>query len=117
MTHRNESLMFCAMTKRLHVLLDDAELRWIQRHARGKGMSTAEWVRQALRAAGEAERGTDPRRKLEAIRTACRFEFPVGEIDELLAEIESSRADVPTPSAVSGGSTDAASDPRTSNRS
>lgn len=76
------------MTKRLQVLLDDAELRRIQRHARSRGMTTAAWVRQALRSASEAEGRVDPRRKLEAVRVAARFQFPVGELDEMLAEIE-----------------------------
>ena len=37
------------MTKRLQVLLDDAELRTIQRLARRDKLSTAEWVRRRLR--------------------------------------------------------------------
>ena len=37
------------MTKRLQVLLDDAELRTIQRIARREKLTTAEWVRRRLR--------------------------------------------------------------------
>lgn len=76
------------MTKRLQVLLDDAELRRFQRIARSKGMTTAAWVRQALRSASESEARTDPRRKLEVVRTASRFQFPVADIEKRLAEIE-----------------------------
>jgi hypothetical protein len=76
------------MTKRLQVLLEDAELRGIQRVARGKGLTTAAWVRQVLRTASEFERRGDPRRKLEAVRRATRHTFPVADIDQLLSEIE-----------------------------
>ena len=38
-----------AMSKRLQVILDDAELREIQRIARRQRLTVAEWVRQALR--------------------------------------------------------------------
>jgi len=76
------------VTKRLQVLVDDAELREIQRTARAPRGSTAEWVRQSLRAARETGGGPDPRSKLEAVRTAVQHSFPVGDIDEMLAEIE-----------------------------
>jgi hypothetical protein len=73
---------------RLQVLLDDADIRAIQRLARRRGMTTAEWVRQALRVARQAEAGRDPREKLEAIRLAARHSFPAGGIEAMLDEIE-----------------------------
>jgi hypothetical protein len=76
------------MTKRLQVLLEDAELREIQRTARAKRMTTAEWVRQSLRAARESEPRSDASSKLEAVRKAMTYSFPTGDIDQLLAEIE-----------------------------
>src|SRR5438093_68744 len=39
------------MSKRLQVLLEESELREIQRLARSQKLTVAEWVRQALRAA------------------------------------------------------------------
>jgi len=39
------------MSKRLQVLLDDKELREIQRIAKQQQMTVAEWVRQVLRTA------------------------------------------------------------------
>jgi hypothetical protein len=51
-------------------------------------MTTAEWVRQSLRAAREAGAGADPRSKLEAVRTAVTNSYPSGDIDQILAEIE-----------------------------
>jgi hypothetical protein len=76
------------MSKRLQVLLDEDELREIQRIARTRRMTVAEWVRQALRQAGESEPLREADRKLEAIRAAARHSFPTGDIDQMLAEIE-----------------------------
>ena len=60
------------MTKRLQVLLPDTELRDIQRLARGRGMTTAEWVRQALRSERERAAGRDATEKLAVVRRAYR---------------------------------------------
>ena len=77
------------MSKRLQVLLDEPELRDIQRAARAQRMTVAEWVRQALRAARRREPRTDTRKKVEAIRAAARHSFPTADIEQMLAEIES----------------------------
>jgi hypothetical protein len=77
------------MSKRLQVILEDVELREIQRAARAQRVTVAEWVRQALRAARRRQPIVDPRKKMEAIRAAARHAFPVGDIEQMLAEIES----------------------------
>jgi hypothetical protein len=82
------------MTKRLQVLLPDTELRDIQRLARRRHLTTAEWVRQALRAAHRAELGASAVDKLAVIRQASAHAFPIGEIDAVLADIERGYADV-----------------------
>jgi len=76
------------MAKRLQVILKDPEYREIQRMARARHMSIAEWVRQALAAARRREPLKDSGKKLDAIREAARHEFPSGDIDDMLAEIE-----------------------------
>jgi len=76
------------MTKRLQVLLRDAEYREIQRLARARRMSLAEWVRQALAVARRREPLGDVGKKLDVIRDAARHEFPTADIDEMLAQIE-----------------------------
>jgi hypothetical protein len=76
------------MAKRLQVILQDPEYREIQRVARSRHMSLAEWVRQALEAARREEPAGSLTRKLEAIRTAAQHEYPAGEMDAMLAEIE-----------------------------
>jgi hypothetical protein len=75
------------MTKRLQVLLDDGELREIQRLARAHQLTVAEWVRQALRAARRRQPSGDVQKKLGAIRAAARYDFPTADIERMLAEI------------------------------
>lgn len=76
------------MSKRLQVIVDDAELKGFRRAAKRAGMTLSEWVRQTLR---RAERDTDvgdPRRKLEAIRRALQVNGPTADVEQMLSEIE-----------------------------
>jgi hypothetical protein len=77
------------MSKRLQVILRDPEYREIQKVARSRHMSIAEWVRQALALARRREPSADPGKKLDVVRAAARHDFPTGEIDAMLADIES----------------------------
>jgi hypothetical protein len=70
------------------VILQDPGYREIQRAARSRQMSIAEWVRQALPRARRREPLGDVEKKLAAIRTAARHESPTSDIDTMLAEIE-----------------------------
>jgi hypothetical protein len=76
------------MAKRLQVILQDAEYREVQRAARSRQMSIAEWVRQALAHARRQEPQGGVEKKLAAIRAAVKHEFPTGDIETMLAEIE-----------------------------
>lgn len=76
------------MAKRLQVILQDPEYREIQRAARSRQMSIAEWVRQALALARRREPVGDAGKKLEIIRAAAKHDFPTADIDSMLAEIE-----------------------------
>jgi hypothetical protein len=76
------------MAKRLQVILQDPEYREIQRIARSRRMSIAEWVRQALSFASRREPLGDSAKKLDLIRAAARNHFPTAEIDEMLQQIE-----------------------------
>lgn len=76
------------MAKRLQVILQDPEYREIQRAARSRQMSLAEWVRQALALARRREPLGNVEKKLAAIRAAAKYEFPTGDIETMLAEIE-----------------------------
>jgi hypothetical protein len=76
------------MTKRLQVLLDDDELAHIQRLAAARRTTTAEWVRQVLRAAYEAETRPGSALRLAALRRAALHDYPTGDIDQLIEETE-----------------------------
>ena len=78
------------MTKRLQVLLDDAELRTIQGLARRDRVTTAEWVRRRLREGAAASQRPDTASRLAAIHAAYRDDDdqPAPEIDQMLEEIE-----------------------------
>jgi hypothetical protein len=76
------------MSKRLQVVLSDAELRAYQKIAREKGIPLSEWVREVLRRARRTDAVGPADRKLAAIRAAARHDFPAPDIDDMLAEIE-----------------------------
>lgn len=78
------------MAKRLQVLLDDSELRLIQRLARREKLTTAEWVRRRLREGAKASSRGDTASKLAAIHAAYRHTpaVPEVDIDQMLAETE-----------------------------
>ena len=76
------------MSTRLQVVVDDADLERFQAAAEREGVTLSEWVRRALRGAERVTPKGDPRHKLAAIRAAARLAFPVGDVDEMLAEIE-----------------------------
>ena len=67
------------MSKRLQVVVDDAELRRFQRAARRSGLTLAEWVRQALRRAERTVSTTD-----------AAYHFPTADVEQMVAEIERS---------------------------
>lgn len=77
------------MSKRLQVLLDDAEYRELQKAARKQGMTVSQWVRQALRTMRRREPAKDVGPKISAVREAARHTYPSGDIEHMLAEIES----------------------------
>jgi hypothetical protein len=80
-------LILTEMTKRMQILIDHAEYRRIQRVARSRGMTVAEWVRQALRRVYQREPLGDRDKKLAAVRAAALHEFPSADIDQMLEEI------------------------------
>ena len=68
--------------------MDESELAEIRKFARRHKLTTAAWVRQALRAARRAEPGADAKKKLAVVRAAARHRLPTADIDQMLAEIE-----------------------------
>ena len=76
------------MAKRLQVILQDREYKEIQRAARARRMTLAEWVRQALNLARRREPLTDVEKKLAVVRAAVQFNAPTADIEQMLEEIE-----------------------------
>jgi hypothetical protein len=76
------------MSKRLQVIFDDREYEALQAVARTQHMTMAEWVRQTLRSARREQPLETVRSKLDAIEVATRYEFPTGDIDQLLEQTE-----------------------------
>ncbi len=72
----------------MQVLLDESELREIQRAARAQKMKVSVWVRQALRVARAQAPTGDASRKLDVVRAAVRHSYPTGDIEQMIAEIE-----------------------------
>ncbi len=89
LAHRHDQIDSIPMAKRLQVILKDPEYGEIQRVARSRRMSIAEWVRQALDLARRREPGAGVGKKLEVIRAAARHDYPSPYIDRMLAEVES----------------------------
>ncbi len=69
--------------------MDEAEVGEYRRLAKRDGVTLAEWVRQRLRRARREEPSRDVERKLGAVRAATSHEFPTGDIEQMLGEIES----------------------------
>jgi hypothetical protein len=76
------------MAKRLQVILNDPDYREVQRMARARHLSIAEWVRQALELARRREPIGSTGKKLDVIRAAAQHDYPVSDIEGMLAEIE-----------------------------
>lgn len=76
------------MSKRLQVVIGDDEFVEVQRAADDEGLSVSGWVRKSLRQARRQTASADLERRLAAVRVAAAYSFPVGEVEDMLAEIE-----------------------------
>jgi hypothetical protein len=76
------------MSKRLQVVVGEADLERYERSASASGLTLSAWARQALNTAERETSSGDVEAKLAAIRRAAQCSFPVSDIDTMLAEIE-----------------------------
>lgn len=76
------------MSKRLQVILDDAEYRDLARVARRHRVTVSEWVRRAIREVGMREPVGSADIKLGVVREAARGAYPTADIQEMLRQIE-----------------------------
>jgi hypothetical protein len=81
------------MSKRLQVVIPDADLERYAQTAEAAGMSMSEWARQALRAAAREKSSGDIEAKLALIRKAASLETGGREVDieTMLAQTEAGR--------------------------
>jgi hypothetical protein len=77
------------MSKRLQVLLDDDEMKEIAALAQSRKMTVSSWVRNALKEARSRFSSVAGDRKLQVVRAAAKHAFPTGDMEKMLAEIES----------------------------
>jgi hypothetical protein len=68
--------------------MNDAEWEAIRRAARSEQTTVSEWVRRSLRNARRQQGSGNVDTKLAVLRAATRHDFPSGDIDDMLAEIE-----------------------------
>jgi hypothetical protein len=76
------------MSKRLQVVIGDADFERYRSQAQAQGVNISEWVRQALRVAERERSSGDVETKLAVIRKAVSYRFPAPDIDTMLAETE-----------------------------
>ena len=81
------------MSKRMQLLIGEADYRAIRRIARRHGMTISEWVRQTLRAACKEEPARAAGKKLTALRAGMAHNFPTADIDQMLREIQAGYLD------------------------
>ena len=76
------------MSKRLQVIMSDAEFDAFRQIAARRKLALGEWVRRAMRRAAEEEPVKTAEEKIRALRKAAQYSFPTGDIDQINREIE-----------------------------
>ncbi|HET9210126.1 MAG TPA: ribbon-helix-helix protein, CopG family [Thermoanaerobaculia bacterium] len=72
----------------LKVRLEESEIKEIEEIARRRGMTVDDLIRRVLLEAKRLHPNPTVDLKLQAVRNATRHEFPTGDIDQMLREIE-----------------------------
>jgi hypothetical protein len=76
------------MRQSFQVRLEDSEIEEIREIARRRHMSVDEWIQRTLQEARRFQAPRSTEEKLRAVRAAVKHEFPAGDIDQMLGEIE-----------------------------
>ena len=76
------------MTKRLQILVSEAELEQLRISARADNVSMGEWIRKAMHRSFSEPEARTVEAKLLAIREAMKFNAPTADIDQMNREIE-----------------------------
>jgi hypothetical protein len=77
------------MSKRLQVVVGEADLERYERSAQASGQTLSEWVRQAMNVAERERSSGDVEAKLAIVRKAVTYNLtPAVDIDTMLAEVD-----------------------------
>jgi hypothetical protein len=76
------------MSKVVQVTLSDSEFQEITKLAHAQNLSITEWVRGVIRLSHQRESAIEIGRKLAVIRAAVQCDYPTGDMDCLLSDIE-----------------------------
>ena len=79
------------MSKRLQVLLPDDEFEELQRASKKEQKTVADWVRESIRTKLEKQLPISPEKRLARILEFSKHHGPTGDIDQLLAEIDTGK--------------------------
>jgi hypothetical protein len=72
----------------LQVRLEDSEVEEIREIAKRMHLTVDEWIQRVLLEARRSHPNPSVDAKLRAVRAAAEYEFPTGDIDQMLGEIE-----------------------------
>jgi hypothetical protein len=76
------------MRQSLQVRLEDSEVEEIREIAGRMHLTVDEWIQRVLLEARRLHPNPSVDAKLRAVRAAAEYEFPTGDIDQMLGEIE-----------------------------
>lgn len=79
------------MSKRLQVLIDPKEYRHFKNLAKRRGLTLGEWVRRGLKDYANQSSLKTPGQKLRNLRKFSKYQYPIGDIEQVLQEIETGR--------------------------
>ena len=79
------------MSTRLQVVMSEEELASMRQAATRANLTLSEWARRALRRERDGSSGPTPESRLRALDDALACGHPTGNIDKLLADIETGR--------------------------
>jgi hypothetical protein len=79
------------MSKRLQVVVSDADYRDVTRLAKKRAVPVAEVVRQSLRRTVEEAAERSPEERIANVLRFARFSGPTGDLGSMLEDIEKGR--------------------------
>ena len=86
-----ESLYTHKMSKRMQILVPDAEYKEVLRITKNMGTSVADWVRDLISEGIQKRQRKSADAKIAAVLRYAKFKGPTGSIDQILKEIDEGR--------------------------